>query len=112
MADARAGHRPRALLRRGPLLNGYSSYWPEQYPRSMSLAARLPEDGEALAILRQETGVNLVLVWPNELLPGKRNAWTAVAGAPDPGRLVLLAQGDQGALLFRVRGAPPAPATR
>jgi hypothetical protein len=44
-----------------PLVNGYSSYWPERFPARMALARRLP-DRAALAALREETGVDLVLV--------------------------------------------------
>jgi hypothetical protein len=85
-----------------PLLNGYSSYWPAQYARSMSLASRLPEDPDALAALRTETGVELILVWPEELPPAKREAWDALARAPGSPALDLIGAGQQGALLFRV----------
>jgi hypothetical protein len=44
-----------------PLLNGYSGYWPDDFPRRMALACRLP-DPEALAALRRETGVRTIAV--------------------------------------------------
>jgi hypothetical protein len=89
-----------------PLLNGYSSYWPATYPRVMALAARLPEDMSALVTLRRETGVDLILVWPEELPPAKRDAWRARADSPDSIPLRLVARDDQ-ALLFEVSPALP-----
>jgi hypothetical protein len=79
-----------------PLLNGYSSYWPKQYERVMSLAQRLPEDPDALATLRKETGVELILVWPDRLPPSKRVAWERLAADVPAG------ESEQGAMLFRL----------
>jgi hypothetical protein len=90
-----------------PLLNGYSSYWPEPYPRTMAAAARLPEDLAALATLRRDAGVELVLVWPRELPPARRAAWEALARAHGSHALALVATGEQGALLFRVGDTAP-----
>jgi hypothetical protein len=97
----------RSIAHWRPLLNGYSSYWPEQYPRSMALAARLPEEVDALAMLQKELGVDLILVWPNELPPGKREAWTVLARAHGNDALVLVGAGQHDALLFRVRDTSP-----
>jgi hypothetical protein len=90
-----------------PLLNGYSSYWPKQYERFMSLASQLPEDLGALATLREETGVELILVWLYEMQPLKRVAWKRVASealvsSRGDATLVLVGNGEQGAILFRV----------
>jgi hypothetical protein len=81
-----------------PLLNGYSSYWPKQYERYMSLARRLPEDADALATLQKETGVEMILVWPDRLPPSKRAAWEGLAAD------VAVGESEQGAMLFRLAG--------
>jgi hypothetical protein len=88
-----------------PLINGYSSYWPTTYPQAMKLAARLPNDERALAALQRLTGVELILVWPDELPTEQRNAWWARAEAADSIPLELVAEDDQ-VLLFRVRSKP------
>jgi hypothetical protein len=51
----------RASVDGRPLLNGFDGYWPATFPRTMALACRLP-DPDALATLRRETGLELVLV--------------------------------------------------
>jgi hypothetical protein len=88
-----------------PLLNGYSSYWPQQYERSMGLARRLPEDLDALSALRRETGVELILVWPDQLPEGKRTAWRDLARSEGNSALTLVRRNKVVALLFRVTGA-------
>jgi hypothetical protein len=88
-----------------PLLNGYGSYWPKQYERSMWLAGRLPEDLRALNTLRTETGVELILVWPRQLPPGKRAAWQLLARSGGNPSLALVGAGELETLLFRVTGA-------
>jgi hypothetical protein len=47
-------------------LNGYASYWPTGFPQRLALACRLP-DPEALAALRRETGLAMILVHLNAL---------------------------------------------
>jgi hypothetical protein len=85
-----------------PLLNGYSSYWPRQYKRSLLLARRLPEDLGALATLRDETGLELILVWPKQLPARKRHAWAALVRSGGNAAFALVGSEEQGAFLFRV----------
>jgi hypothetical protein len=63
-----------------PLLNGYGGFFPAAFVRRMELATRLP-DPDALAELRRDTGVELVLV--RGALPGMRalDRWEALARA-------------------------------
>jgi hypothetical protein len=51
----------RAAVHGRALLNGVSGYWPHDFPARMALAWRLP-DADALAALRTETGVEMLLV--------------------------------------------------
>jgi hypothetical protein len=51
----------RSIFHHRPLLNGYASYWPAGFPGRMALACRLP-DPDALAALRRDTGLEMVLV--------------------------------------------------
>jgi hypothetical protein len=116
----------RALRHRRPLLNGYSGYYPAEFPARMALACRLP-DPEALATLVRETGLELILVHTRWLVQA-REARSYVpyrcepfpAPEPDvppgaevqawldaaiPGRradLRLVHRGVSGDLLFRV----------
>src|SRR5262249_27718447 len=85
-----------------PILNGYGSYWPREYQETVRLMSRLPEDAGALEILRKQTGVEWIVVWPGRLPPEKRAAWDAVKAGHDHPSLSLVASGEQGALLFRV----------
>ena len=85
-----------------PLLNGYGSYWPAGYPRSLALAARLPEDRQALHALRDETGLELILVWMDQVPPAKRGAWRALADAGGTAELASIGRDEPKALLFRV----------
>jgi len=50
----------RSIFHGRPLLNGYDGYWPAEFPGRMALAATLPDPG-ALARLRRETGLELIL---------------------------------------------------
>src|SRR5262249_49358543 len=61
--DARASARAmyRSILHWRPLLNGYGGYWPDGFLDRMVLARELP-DAMALARLRQEARLELVLV--------------------------------------------------
>jgi hypothetical protein len=54
----------RAILHGRRILNGYGGYWPAGFDERMALARRLPDPG-ALARLREETGVELILVRPH-----------------------------------------------
>jgi hypothetical protein len=59
MIHADAMHR--AAVHGRAILNGLNGYWPREFPARMALACRLP-DPQALAALRADTGVELVLV--------------------------------------------------
>jgi len=67
----------RSIVHWRPLLNGYSSYWPVGFLERMALARRLP-DPEALASLRQLTGLRAVLVHLPDLPRPEREAWLDV----------------------------------
>ena len=82
-----------------PLLNGYASYWPEGFPERMALARRLP-DADALATLRAETGLELILVHADWGEP-KRAAWLELAARGGREDVRLLAR-DGSDLLFIV----------
>src|SRR5262245_39157931 len=59
-ANLRAQH-VRAVFHRRPLVNGYTGYWPAGVRERMALVRRLPEP-DALAALRNTTGLELILV--------------------------------------------------
>src|SRR5262245_34307784 len=50
----------RSIFHGRPLLNGYDGFWPAAFPSRMALVASLP-DPVALAELRRETGLELIL---------------------------------------------------
>src|SRR5262249_39807757 len=89
----------RSIVHWRPLLNGYSSYWPSGFPERMAEAARPPDAG-ALDTLRTTTGLTSVLVDLDELDPGARVRWLALATTPET-HLRLVAR-DEHALLFDV----------
>ncbi len=97
-ANLQARAMVRSISHWRPLLNGYSSFWPEGFRERMELASRLPDPG-ALAALRRETGLEHVLVrrGPATL------AWEALAerGGRDDLRVVAWTADD---LLFAVGG--------
>jgi hypothetical protein len=88
-----------------PILNGYSSYWPDGFAERMARAKRLPHP-QALEKLVKET--RLKLVWLNlrgELTRRQRQAW---ARAVKQGRFRQVATTDE-VWLLRVQPAPPRP---
>src|SRR5437867_7978392 len=89
----------RSIFHWRPLLNGYASYWPEGFSERMALARRLP-DADALATLRAETDMELILVHADPGAP-KRAAWLELAGRGGREDLRLLAR-DGPDLLFIV----------
>jgi hypothetical protein len=97
----------RSIFHWQPLLNGYSSYWPREFPELMSLAAQLPDAG-ALQELRRRTGLRLVLIRltthvRNEAqLQPVRQLWRGIATRRDRADLELVAADDE-LMLFRVR---------
>jgi hypothetical protein len=89
----------RSIFHWRPLLNGYSSYWPDGFRDRMALALRLPEP-DALATLRRETGLTNVVVGLRPLSPDARAQWERLAaGARSDLRLVVR---DRDELLFEV----------
>jgi hypothetical protein len=60
----------RAIYHRQPVLNGYSGYWPAEFPGRMAVACRVP-DVDAIRELRRTTGLATILVLVDR------------AGAPD-----------------------------
>jgi len=92
----------RSIFHWRPVLNGYSGYWPKEFPTRMGYARVLPNVA-ALDLLRRQTGLAAVLVHTDDLDASARAAWMAVAadGGPD---LRLVAR-DGSALLFAV--GPP-----
>jgi hypothetical protein len=110
----------RAIGHRRPLLNGYSGYYPVDFPARIGLACLLP-DPEALAALVKTTDIGMILVHVNQLQLARRGYPQAPyrcppADAPDaeaqawrraksPGArrdMQLVATGRNGDLLFRV----------
>jgi len=57
-----------------PLLNGYSSYWPDGFPARMELAEQLPARA-ALARLVKETGVRMIWVDLRGYASARRVRW-------------------------------------
>jgi len=51
----------RSIFHGRPVLNGYSGYWPPEFPRHMALAQAVP-DGAAIAELRRRTGLATVVI--------------------------------------------------
>jgi hypothetical protein len=64
-----------------PLVNGYSSYWPAGFPQRMALAARLP-DPAALDELVRTTGLALIWVHGDRLMPAEGAAWITLITPP------------------------------
>ena len=104
-----AAHAPamyRSIFHWQPLLNGYSSYWPEGFAERMRTAARLP-DATTLRALRQQTGLEFIIARIDEEVPidaslaEERAAWLELAkrgGRPD----LRLVAADDVVALFRV----------
>ena len=91
----------RSLFHDRPNLNGYTSYWPRGFQPRMQLADRLPDAG-ALAALRQQTGLAMVLV-QLDLTPAARvPVWLALADDDTYPDLRLVARTET-ELLFRVQ---------
>jgi hypothetical protein len=100
----------RSIFHWQPLLNGYASYWPRDFPELMTLAWQLP-DPHALEELHRRTGLRFVLVrqtaqlWRENLLEPLRQIWRGIAARHDRPDLELIAADDQ-LLLFRVTDRP------
>jgi hypothetical protein len=102
----------RSIFHWQPLLNGYASYWPRDFPELMTLAARLP-DPQALQALRSRTGLRFVLVRLAHDVPddadqeAARTLWRRIAARRDRPDLELVAADDE-LMLFRVTDRPVA----
>jgi hypothetical protein len=83
-----------------PLLNGYSSYWPEGFPERMAMAARVPDDAAVEQLVR-ETGLSVVIVDLARCTDKERFAWLLRANKGAVGRLHLAARAGT-ELLFLV----------
>jgi hypothetical protein len=127
-ATTHAGAMYRAIQHRRPLLNGYHSYYPADFPARMALACRLP-DADALAELVRTTDIGMILVHVATLGPSRRVAaqqpyacppddrrittlgaemaeWQEIASSETRRDLRLVARGKNGDLLFRVVRSP------
>jgi hypothetical protein len=96
----------RSLFHWRPILNGYSSYFPTGFPERMALAAQLP-DPIALARLRQETGLTLVLVHTKS--PEEVTTWLSHPARGARAHLQLVASHGRD-FLFYVSGPTEPPA--
>jgi hypothetical protein len=69
-----------SIYHRQPILNGYSSYYPADFPRRMQLVAKLP-DRQALADLRAQTGLRYLWIRAANLGPSQRANWQEYVSA-------------------------------
>jgi len=95
-----------------PLLNGYSSYWPEEFMARMRISRALP-DSAALAELVKQTNVGFVWVYLWGILPEQRARWLDTRTLRKTGLALVARDGPH--LLFAVRppdaaGSPANPA--
>jgi hypothetical protein len=93
----------RSIYHWRPLLNGYSSYYPAAWPARMRLAESLP-DAPALAALRNETGLETIVVHTALCSPTDRVRWQAATSGRADLRLTARLGSD---LVFTVVDAPP-----
>jgi hypothetical protein len=101
--QARAQYR--SITHRRPLVNGYSGYYPREFPARMALARGLP-DPLAVARLRLQTGLTSILVHLDELPPEERHRWLqALVGRAD----LALVHRDGNQLLFALTPIAAAP---
>jgi len=89
----------RSIFHWRPLVNGYSSYWPQGFAKRMNLAWKLP-DQASLHELRREAGLETLLVHSAAFAPREREAWLAIADAGAPTLRLIVRDGDD--LLFAV----------
>ncbi len=102
MPDFHAAAMYRSIQHWRPLLNGYASYWPADWPERMRTADRLP-DPAALRTLVRETGLRTILVHCNFLLrQGWCAEWRDLAARGGDERLRFVAAADDD-LLFEIR---------
>jgi hypothetical protein len=99
----------RSIFHWQPLLNGYGSFWPAQFPALMRTAVRLPQP-EAVRELHQQTGLAFILVRKRPAPDGsddrgtaQREEWMRLAAAGGRDDLELIAADDD-LLLFHVTG--------
>ena len=109
----------RAMSHGRPILNGFHGYWPSTFPHFMALACRLP-DPDALATLRREAGLELVLVHTEPqafgtpvgpyacppLAPGTRPSSEAPEQLWDPAPWEAIARNGRADLVLAGRDGP------
>ena len=71
---------------------------PDTYPSSTLPRASL----HSLLARADETGLELILVWMDQVPPAKRGAWRALADAGGTAELASIGRDEPKALLFRV----------
>ncbi len=67
----------RSVFHNRPLINGYSGYWPRDYPARVKLAAAFP-NREAVAQLQRSTSLTQVLVDRQLITESQRAQWEEV----------------------------------
>ncbi len=93
-----------------PLLNGYSSYYPQGFVERMTLAAALPERS-AFDRLVAETGLRLVWVHADRLSPDAKQRWQMVAEGGDGGVRLVAHEGPDMVFAVQPQELEPAAAT-
>ena len=86
------------------LLNGYQGYWPADFPDRMGIAEQMPSH-EAVALLRKEAGLELVLVHIDRVPPEQRAQWLRLANGDRLDEPVRLIAREGSTLLFRIQEA-------
>jgi hypothetical protein len=94
-----------SVWHRRPILNGYSSYWPEGFAERMNAANRLPRR-DALDHLVETTGVSLIWLHTQWLTPEQSHAWGSppTPGNGERGLVVVARYGPE--VLLAVEPAP------
>ena len=99
----------RSIFHWQPLLNGYGSFWPAQFPALMRTAVRLPQP-EAVRELHRQTGLAFILVRKaapagiDDHQAAQREDWMKLAASGGRNDLELIAADDD-LLLFHVTDA-------
>ncbi len=86
----------RSIGRWYPLVNGYASYWPKDFPSRMRLARHLP-DPEATAALVRRAGLGFVWVDLPQFTPHERKRWDRLMARGGHG-LIRVAKTNESAL--------------
>jgi hypothetical protein len=94
----------RSIFHWQPILNGYSGFWPAGFPERMRLVYQLP-DSSAVAALRRETGLSMILVDLDQRVDRSRAASYRALARGGEGMLAPIA--NDGHLLLLTVGDPP-----